>query len=153
MPRTLLTTPPKEEKSTIRSLCMDERQIIQNLINKIRGLELGVSDTNLTLIVKFLLFVSELRQIDSQIGSKSSPFAGLLVELSNKHGLKKSIELFKSKARENELVQEPILPQKVLENTKLSALLDKIASDPMVIAANIIPHDSLSRGLACKSPP
>lgn len=131
--------PSSEERASIRSLCMDEKQIIYNLINKVKGLDLGVSDANLTLIVKFLLFVSELRQIEPHFRSKSSPFSRLLMELSNKHGLQKSIESYRSSFNGNGLTQEAILPQKALENTKLSALLDKIASDPLAIAANIIP--------------
>lgn len=124
--------------------------MIQNLINKLKDVDLGVNDDNLTSVVQLLVFLNDLRHIDAQLTSKSSLFAPALVDLSNKHGMQKCIEHYlESSLKSGLLPGELMLANKDLENLKLSSLLDKTVNDPIVLAAGLIPAPL--RGIALQS--
>lgn len=130
----------KEQQRGINSLCCDYRQIIQNLVNRMKDLDVGVPDENLNPLIQFLIFINELRYIDTQLLSKSSPFTPVIVELSNKYGMKKCIEEYRNiSAEAAQLPNELVLSDKELENPKLSSVLDKMMNDPIVLTAGIVP--------------
>lgn len=126
------------QQSSTSSLLSNEQQVIQNLLNKLERIEF--EDYNLTLTIQFLAFISELRRIDVQLLTKGSLFTELLAKLSTDNHMKGCIESYKAESSNADPAGQVLVSHKALENPKLSALLNKITDDPIVLAAGMIPN-------------
>ena len=115
----------KESIRPNNSISLDYKQILQNMIVKIKDTESLLVDEDVTSILQVMILINELKDLDKKLLSFATPFNQLLIELKNKPELTSIVDTFKQEKEDKLLIYEPIIEDNSLLNQKISHSLNK----------------------------
>ena len=115
----------KESIKPNNPISLDYKQILQNLIIKIKDIESLLVDEDVTSIIQVMILINELKDLDKKLISFATPFNQLLIELKNKPELSTIIDHFKREKDDKLIIYEPIIDDNSLRNLKISLILNK----------------------------
>lgn len=117
------STGVKEQYKQLNLLCLDPKTALQNMLSKIMSIDLKTTDSNLKEIIRMIIFIREVVDLDKRILSSATIFNTLLIDLKTKYGLDSLITAYKVESLE--LNRRELVSRIEFTNKKISAVAYK----------------------------